>query len=60
MESDLDLEKVDMNFPQDVIAIKRGVHFTQDFMCVSRLPGVRSTAQNYMLQCKVTGKSYLC
>lgn len=47
-------------FPEDVIAQKKGVHFTDDFTCIVRLPGVRSTAQNYILECKVTKKRYFC
>ena len=46
--------------PYDVIASKKGVHFAEDFECVSKLPSVRSTAQNYNLECRVTGKSYIC
>ncbi len=50
----------DAKYPQDVITYKKGIHFTEDFICIARLPGVRSTAQNYILECKVTHKRYLC
>ena len=39
---------------------KKGVHFTEDFKCVNGLPGIRSTIQNYTLECKVTKKMYTC
>ena len=35
---------VEHKFPQDVIIKKTGVHFTEDFLCVSRMPGMRQTA----------------
>ena len=59
-EFDGDFDGIEFEFPRDVICFKKGVHFTEDFTCVSRLPGTRSTAQNYNLQCKISGKRYLC
>ena len=46
--------------PHDVISLKRGVHFTEDFKCVTSLPGLRSTAQNFILECKVTSRKFAC
>ena len=43
-----------------MIIKKTGVHFTEDFFCVSRMPGMRQTAQNYSIECKISGKSFIC
>ena len=46
--------------PRDVIPVKKGVHFTEDFKCIARIPGLRSTAQNFILECKVSGRRFSC
>ena len=53
-------EAASMHYPTDAIRTKKGFHFTDDFKCVGRLPGIRSTCQNYRLECKVTGKIFTC
>ena len=56
----LSVEEASMHYPNDAIRTKKGFHFTEDFLCVGRLPSIRSTCQNYRLECKVTGKIFAC
>lgn len=56
----LSMEESTIHFPNDAIHTRKGFNLTDDFMCVGREPGVRSTCQNYRLECKVTGKIFMC
>lgn len=57
----LSMEESSMqHYPNDAICTRKGFHFTDDFKCVGREPGIRSTCQNYRLECKVTGKIFTC
>ena len=47
-------------YPHDVIQVKMNSHFRNDFNCLRKLPGVRSSVQNYEVQCHVTSQVYLC
>ena len=39
----LSMEETSMHYPNDAIRTKKGFHFTDDFKCVGREPGIRST-----------------
>ena len=57
---DHDLSIDGQEFPLDVFTIKRDSHFTDDFICISRLPGARAAIQNYSIECKITGQRFVC